>query len=100
VRLLLVGIMLASLVMSASLPEAFGTRGLVFAAMYAVMEVARPLFVVAALRRGNELRRNFQRILIWRGAGATLWLAGGFAHGPARWGSGSRRWSWTSWRRW
>jgi low temperature requirement protein LtrA len=41
VRLLLVGIMLASLVMSASLPEAFGTRGLVFAAMYAVMEVAR-----------------------------------------------------------
>jgi low temperature requirement protein LtrA len=42
------------------------------------------VFVVAALRRGNELRRNFQRILIWRGEGATLWLAGGFAHGPAR----------------
>lgn len=86
VRLLLVGIMLASLVMSASLPEAFGGRGLVFAAMYAAMEVARPVFVVAALPRGNELRRNFQRILVWRGAGATLWLAGGFAHGSARMG--------------
>jgi len=86
VRLLLVGIMLASLVMSASLPEAFGGRGLVFAAMYAAMEVGRPLFVVAALRRGNELRRNFQRILVWRGAGAALWLAGGFAHGSARTG--------------
>lgn len=84
VRLLLVGIMLASLVMSASLPEAFGTRALVFAAMYAAMEVARPLFVVAALSRGNQLRRNFQRILAWRGAGAAIWLVGGFAHGPAR----------------
>ena len=72
VRLLLVGIMLASLVMSASLPEAFGAHGLIFAAMYAAMEVARPLFVVAALRPGNELRTNFQRILVWRGAGAAL----------------------------
>jgi low temperature requirement protein LtrA len=84
VRLLLVGIMLASLVMSASLPDAFGGRGLVFAAMYAAMEVGRPLFVVAALPLGNELRRNFQRILVWRGAGAAIWLAGGFGHGSAR----------------
>jgi low temperature requirement protein LtrA len=84
VRLVLVGVMLASLIMSATLPEAFGERGLVFAAAYAAMQVGRTVFVVAALRDEPGLRRNFQRILAWLVAAGLLWLAGGLTHGTAR----------------
>ena len=84
VRLVLVGVMLASLLMSATLAEAFGERGLLFAGAYAAMQVGRTLFVVAALREEPGLRRNFQRILVWLVAAAVLWLAGGLGHGTAR----------------
>jgi low temperature requirement protein LtrA len=84
VRLVLVGVMLASLLMSATLPEAFGERGLIFAGSYVAMQVGRTMFVVAALREQLELRRNFQRVLAWLVAAGALWLAGGLAHGTAR----------------
>jgi low temperature requirement protein LtrA len=84
VRLVLLGVMLASLLMSASLPDAFGERGLLFAGAYAAMQVGRTVFVVAALREEPGLRRNFQRVLSWLLAAAVLWLAGGLAHGTAR----------------
>src|ERR687885_386940 len=50
VRLMLVVVMLASLVMSVAIPEAFGERGLMFAAAYVVIQVGCTLFVVIALR--------------------------------------------------
>jgi low temperature requirement protein LtrA len=84
VRLVLLGVMLASLLMSATLPEAFGERGLLFAAAYVAMQVGRTLFVIAALTSEPVLRRNFQRILAWLVASGLLWLAGGVAHGGAR----------------
>jgi low temperature requirement protein LtrA len=84
VRLVLLGVMLASLLMSASLPEAFGERGLVFAAAYVTMQVGRTVFVIAALGEDPGLRRNFQRILSWLVASGLLWLAGGLAQGTAR----------------
>ncbi|MBO0818725.1 MAG: low temperature requirement protein A, partial [Actinobacteria bacterium] len=62
VRLLLIGLMLVALVMSAALPEAFGRRGLIVGAAYAVMQIGRSAFAVAALR-GRPLQANFQRIL-------------------------------------
>jgi low temperature requirement protein LtrA len=77
VRLVLVGVMLASLIMSATLPEAFGERGLLFAGAYAAMQVGRTGFTVAALRERPALRRNFQRVLVWLVAAGALWLAGG-----------------------
>jgi low temperature requirement protein LtrA len=49
VRLVLVGVMLASLLMSATLPEAFGERGLLFAGAYVTTQVGRTVFVIAAL---------------------------------------------------
>jgi low temperature requirement protein LtrA len=76
--------MLLSLVMSVALPEAFGRRGLVFAAAYVVMQTGRGLFAVAALGSEPGLRRNFQRILAWSAASGVLWLAGGLATGAAR----------------
>jgi low temperature requirement protein LtrA len=84
VRLVLLGVMLASLLMSASLPESFGERGVLFAGAYVAMQVGRTVFVVAALRNEPALRRNFQRILAWLAVAGVLWLAGGLAHGTAR----------------
>jgi low temperature requirement protein LtrA len=84
VRLMLLGAMLASLLMSASLPESFGERGLLFAGAYVAMQVGRTLFIAANLGDEPALRRNFQRILVWLLASGVLWLAGGLAHGRAR----------------
>ena len=51
VRLLLLGLMLVSLVMSAGLPEAFGDGGLLVGGAYAVMQIGRSVFVVWARAR-------------------------------------------------
>jgi low temperature requirement protein LtrA len=59
VRLLLLCLAGASLVMSAALPGAFGARGLAVGAGYAVMQIGRSVFTVAALPPG-QLQRNFQ----------------------------------------
>jgi low temperature requirement protein LtrA len=84
VRLLLVGVMMLSLIMSATLPRAYDDRGLWFAGAYAALQVGRAAFAVAALRGQPRLRRNFVRIAVWRVASGMLWLAGGIAQGPLR----------------
>ncbi|MGN6360287.1 MAG: low temperature requirement protein A [Thermomicrobiales bacterium] len=84
VRLLLVGLMLFSLVLSAGLPEAFAERGLWVGGAYALMQIGRSAFAATALR-GERLQRNFQRILAWCVVSGALAVAGGFADGYARW---------------
>jgi low temperature requirement protein LtrA len=84
VRLMLVGVMLVSLIMSAALPEAFGERGLAFAGAYATIQIGRTAFVITVLGRGDPLRTNFQRILAWSVMAGALWVAGGLAEGSAR----------------
>ncbi len=83
VRLMLVGLMLASLVLSAGLPRAFEDRGLWVGAAYAAMQIGRSAFAIAGLR-GDGLQRNFQRILAWCVFSGGLAVAGGFAHGNVR----------------
>src|SRR5215210_8727498 len=51
VRLVLVAVMLASLVMSVAIPEAFGDRGLMFASAYVAIQVGRTAFVLITLRK-------------------------------------------------
>ena len=85
VRVCLLALMLAGLVLSSSIPAAFGEHGLAFACAYASMQVGRTLFFIWAVRGGPEqLRRNFYRILVWFCFSALLWLTGGFATGGAR----------------
>lgn len=84
VRLMLVGVMLASLVMSVAIPEAFSERGLMFALAYVAIQVGRTLFVVVALEKSSSLGRNFQRMLFWLGTAGVLWIAGGLLEGEAR----------------
>jgi low temperature requirement protein LtrA len=84
VRVMLLAVMLASLVVSATLPAAFGERGLVFAATYVLMQLGRTLFVLFAVRRDAGLLRNFQRIAVWLVVSGASWLVGGFAAGTGR----------------
>jgi low temperature requirement protein LtrA len=85
VRLMLFVLMLAGLVLSTSLPEAFEARGLAFAAAYVFMQVGRSLFTLWALGSHSPAnRRNFQRITAWLALAGVLWLAGGLADHGAR----------------
>lgn len=84
VRLVLIGVMLASLVLSVAIPEAFGGRGLMFALAYVAIQVGRTGFAVVVLRSSHPLAMGFRRILAWFVVSAILWVAGGLAEGVAR----------------
>lgn len=84
VRTVLLAVMLTSLVMSAALPEAFGSRGAMFAVTYVLIQLGRTLFALYAMRREGVLRRNFQRITLWLLPSGACWLVGGFVTGDAR----------------
>lgn len=87
VRLALFALMLAGLLLSVSIPEAFGARGPSFALAYVTMQVGRTLFFLWAVRHeARNMRRNFQRILVWLSLSGALWLLGGYADGGARLG--------------
>jgi low temperature requirement protein LtrA len=85
VRTALFLLMLAGLVLSISIPQAFGERGLMFAAAYVAMQAGRSLFMLWALRGVNPANfRNFQRILSWSVLSGAFWLAGGLHEGETR----------------
>ena len=87
VRLLLLVLMLAGLVLSTSLPEAFGDKGLAFAAAFTFMQVGRSAFVLWVLGSSNPgLTRNFQRICAWLVLSGLFWIAGGLADDRLRLG--------------
>jgi low temperature requirement protein LtrA len=83
-RLLLIGLMLTSLIMSAAIPEAFGDRGLMFAAAYVAIQIGRTAFVVIGLGRDHHLARTIRIALTLWTATAVPWLVGGSVHGSAR----------------
>ena len=60
VRLLLFALMLAGLVLSASIPKAFEDRALPFACAYVVIQVGRSLFMLWALRHHDA--NNFRNL--------------------------------------
>lgn len=85
VRAMLFALMLAGLLLSSSIPEAFGEKGLVFAVAYVAIQVGRSLFTVhafRAVRPGNY--RNFLRISGWMILSAIFWIAGGLAEHETR----------------
>ena len=84
VRLMLGGVMLASLVMSVAIPEAFGERGLMFALAYVAIQVGRTGFAVLTLGASHPLGAGFRRIFAWFMASGVLWVAGGLVEGGAR----------------
>src|SRR5262245_34766044 len=87
VRLMMFALMLAGLVLSASIPKAFNERGAAFAAAYVFMQVGRSAFMLWALKNhdvGNY--RNFLRITAWLALAAIFWIVGACNEGYLRLG--------------
>ena len=84
VRIMIFALMGAGLVMSTSLPAAFGEKGLVFACAFATLQLGRGLFTLWAVRRDEVLLKNVQRIAVWAALGAVLWIGGGLVEGQTR----------------
>ena len=85
VRILLFMLMLGGLVLSTSIPKAFESRGLWFAAAYAATQVGRTLFWVASIPPTRPTARmNAFRVLVWLSISAVFWIAGGLAEGQQR----------------
>jgi len=85
IRLGLFGLMVAGLLLSSSIPQAFGERGLLFAGAYVLMQVGRTAFAIWAVRgEALNLTRNFQRILAWMLFSALFWIGGALLQGHQR----------------
>jgi low temperature requirement protein LtrA len=85
VRLLLIGLMLASLLLAVAIPQAFGAHALLFAGSYVAIQVGRHAFLTfAAAGAGTVERERAGRILAWFVVAGALWIAGGIVEEPAR----------------
>lgn len=85
VRVALFVLMALGLLLSVSIPQAFGALGALFACAYVAMQLGRSLFFVLMLRHEDAtLRRNNQRVAVWQAVAAVFWLSGGFAAPDAR----------------
>jgi low temperature requirement protein LtrA len=83
VRVLLVGLMFASLLMSVAIPDAFDGRAWLFVTGYLLLQVGRSAFLIVALR-GRALGEHFVNDLVWELFTGGLWVAGAIADGDAR----------------
>jgi low temperature requirement protein LtrA len=84
VRGMLLVLMLLGLLMSTSIPEAFGDRGLLFAAAYVGMQVGRTLFAAFAMARHNAAgASNLRRLALWFSIAGVFWITGGIVADPA-----------------
>ncbi|HEY6758890.1 MAG TPA: low temperature requirement protein A [Baekduia sp.] len=83
VRLLIVGLMFASLLMSVSIADAFGDRAWLFVTGYLLLQVGRATFLIVALR-GRALSAHFVNDLVWELGTGAAWIAGAVADGDAR----------------
>ena len=84
VRIMLFVAMVVGMVMTMSIPKAFGDRGLVFALAFVAIQLGRSLFTAWAMRDHPFQSRNFTRISAWFAASGVLWIAGGLMEGGAR----------------
>ena len=89
---LLLLLMVIALLLSSSIPEAFGAKGLLFAGTYLLYHVVRALFVIAASAKHRpEVANGQKRILAWLAMSAPFWLVGAFQDEKLRlllWGVG------------
>lgn len=84
VRIMLFVMMAAALVLAAAIPDAFGKRGLVFAAAYVFIQVGRTAFFLWSTWHDPVHRLNFARIQAWLVFSGIFWIGGAFIEGEAR----------------
>ena len=85
VRLILAAVMLGSLVLAATMTEAFGKYGLAFALAYCAIQIGRTFYTAWARgewRRGAS--KNLTRAAFYFVASAPLWIAGALDTDPMR----------------
>ena len=83
VRVLLVGLMFASLLMSVAIGDAFDGRAWLFVTGYLLLQVGRTAFLMVAMR-GRALGEHLVNDLVWELLTGVLWVAGAIADGDAR----------------
>ena len=77
VRLLMLVLMLAGLVLTISIPDAFGENALSFAGALVTLELGRSSFMLWALGKTNTRNTlNFKRIISWQALSAVFWISG------------------------
>lgn len=86
IRLLLIGVMLISLIMSSAIPNAFGDRALMFAVSYVAIQVGRPLMILLMIGKDSPLSTTFRGIVSWAGSAGVFWILGIQAEGATRTG--------------
>ena len=84
VRFVLLVIMMASLLMAVAIPEAFGEKGLLFAASYVFIQVFRQCFLTFSAEPGTIARLRGVHILQWFCFAGIFWIGGAFAEGDTR----------------
>jgi low temperature requirement protein LtrA len=85
VRLLLLGLMLVSLLMSVAIPQAFDSYALLFAASYVAIQIGRHFFLTFVAADGGTVERERAgRILTWFVVVGVLWIAGALVDGTGR----------------
>src|SRR4051812_2143801 len=85
VRVLMIGLMLASLMMAVAIPHAFEDDALLFVGSYLAIQIGRHVFLTfVAAGRGELERERAGRILTWFVAAGVFWVAGALADGTAR----------------
>lgn len=86
VRVMLIALMLLGLVLSTSIPEAFGDRALGFAGAYLAMQLGRSIFVAVsyALAGDRVNALNLSRIALWFCLSGPLWIIGALTGGDAQ----------------
>jgi len=78
VRAAVIGLALVGLILSVSIFESFGSRGLTFAIAYVALQIGRTVFmIVAVARHDRALTHDFIRVLIWLAASGIFWILGG-----------------------
>jgi len=81
IRLILFALMLIGLVIAAALPEAFGSRALIFAVSYVAIQLGRTAAILFMLGKGHALTPNYTRIFGWFVISAVFWIIGAFQEG-------------------
>ena len=84
VRIMLFVVMVVGMILTMSIPKAFGERGLIFAVAFVAIQLGRSLFTAWAMRGHPVQSRNFIRISAWFATSGVLWIAGGLAHDGMR----------------
>jgi low temperature requirement protein LtrA len=85
VRAMLFLLMFLALILSVAIPQAYESRGYMFAIAFVAMQVGRSLFMASALKGYDDRNfRSFIRITTWLAIGGIFWICGAFFDHQAR----------------